>query len=52
MSKARKDGNDLINRVVEKANEIATHVKATQEERVAKYEQEIKEENKVDEVNS
>ena len=52
LAKARKDGNDLINRVVEKANEIATHVKATQEERVAQYEQEIKEENKVDEVNS
>ena len=50
--KARKDGNDLIERVVEKANEIATQVKATQDERVAKYEQEIKEENKIDEVNS
>ncbi len=52
LSKARKDGNDLIDRVVEKANEIAIHAKATQGERTTKYETEIKEENRTNEVNS
>lgn len=40
--KARADGNEIINRVVEKANEIALHAHNTQIDRVSQYGEAIK----------
>lgn len=42
LTKARADGNEIINRVVEKANEIATHAQNTQSNRVSQYGEAIK----------
>jgi hypothetical protein len=40
--KARADGNEIINRVVEKANEIAMHAHNTQIDRISQYSEVVK----------
>jgi hypothetical protein len=46
LSKAKKDGTDLLDRVVSKANEIATNAFEKQNERKEKYEKNIEKELK------
>jgi hypothetical protein len=48
LDKARKDGNDLIDRVVAKANDIAATAFEKQQERKAEYESKLKSDMKED----
>ena len=48
LAKARKDGNDLIERVVAKANDIAATAFEKQQERKAEYESKLKSDMKED----
>lgn len=48
LAKARKDGNDLIERVVAKANDIAATAFEKQQERKTQYEDKLKDDMKED----
>ena len=48
LDKARKDGNELIDRVVAKANDIAATAFENQQERKAEYENKLKKDMKED----
>ena len=50
LAKARKDGNDLLDRVVAKANDIATVAFAKQQDRKTQYEDKLKSDMKEDQT--